>query len=38
MNYKIDNIEIDLCDQLRDFDYFTKDPFFVFEKKTLLII
>jgi hypothetical protein len=36
MNYKIDNIEIDLCDQLRDFDYFTKDPFFVFEKKNFI--
>jgi len=36
MNYKINNIEIDLCDQLRDFNYFTKDPFFVFEKKNFI--
>ena len=35
MNYKKNNIEINLCDQLRDFGYFTKDPYFVFEKKTL---
>ncbi len=36
MNYKIDKIEINLCDQLLDFDYFTKDPFFVFEKKNFI--
>ena len=36
MNYKINKIEINLCDQFKDFDYFIKDPFFVFEKKNFI--
>ena len=37
MKYKVNNIEINLSNQLKDFDYFTKNPFIVFEKKILLM-
>ena len=33
MRYKVNNIEKNLFDKLKDFDYFTEDPFIVFEKK-----
>jgi|TARA_B110000027_G_scaffold54503_1_gene59242 hypothetical protein len=36
MKYKVNNIEINLSNQLKDFDYFTKNPFIVFEKKNFI--
>lgn len=36
MKYKVNNVEINLPDQLKDFDYFTEDPFIIFEKKNFI--
>jgi len=33
MKYEVNNVEVNLSDQLKDFDYFTEDPFIIFEKK-----
>lgn len=36
MKYELNNIVVNFTDQLKDFDYFTKDPFVIFEKKNFI--